>query len=70
VIADAEPIPLEQVAALVEPNRLAWCIARLHSGAPDLRWRCRHECGHDVVIEHRCPDAAAQYGRQPEGAMW
>lgn len=70
VTADAEPIPLERVAALVEPNRLAWCLAELHGGGLDLRWRCRHDCGHDVVIEHRCPAEAAQYGRRPEGAMW
>ncbi|MDL5205091.1 hypothetical protein [Streptomyces sp. ALI-76-A] len=70
VIAEAEPIPLERVAALIGPNRLAWCLAELHSGGADLRWRCRHDCGHLVVIEHRCPAGAAQYGRRPEGAMW
>jgi hypothetical protein len=69
VIADAEPIGREQVAALVEPNRLAWCLATLHSGGAELRWRCWHDCGHDVVIEHRCPEGTPA-GRRPEGALW
>lgn len=69
VIADAEPLPRVQALALVEPNRLAWCLASLHSGGADLRWRCRHDCGHDVVIEHRCPEGTPA-GRRPEGALW
>lgn len=58
VTADAEPLPLDQALALREPNRLVWCLARLRSGAVELRWRCRglrRPCGHDAVIEHRCP---------------
>jgi hypothetical protein len=70
VTADAEPIPAAQAAVLVEPNRLTWCLAALHSGGTELRWRCRHACGHAVVIEHRCAAGVAQYGRRPEGAMW
>jgi hypothetical protein len=70
VVVDAEPITREQAAVLVEPDRLAWCLAALHSGGSELRWRCRHNCGHGVVIEHRCPTGTAQYGRRPEGALW
>ncbi|MCX4703911.1 hypothetical protein [Streptomyces sp. NBC_01373] len=70
VIADAEPIPLAAALALVEPNRLAWCLMQLRNGEAELRWRCRPACEHDVVIEHRCPTEVAQYGRRPEGAMW
>lgn len=70
VTADAQPLPAAEAERLVEPNRLAWCLATLHSGVVDLRWRCRTACGHGVVIEHRCPADVAQYGRRPEGAMW
>lgn len=70
VTADAEPIPLAQALALAEPNRLAWCLAVLHGGGVEVRWRCRHECSHSAVIEHRCPAEAQEFGRQPEGAMW
>jgi len=70
VTADAEPISPERAAVLREPDRLAWCLAPLHAGGAELRWRCRHECGHRLVIEHRCPEGLAQYGRRPEGAMW
>jgi len=69
VVADAEPIPLERVHALIEPNRLAWCLAALHGGGSELRWRCRHECGHDAVIEHRCP-VGTPLTPKPEGALW
>jgi hypothetical protein len=70
VTVDAAPIPLAQALALAEPNRLTWCLAVLHGGGVEVRWRCRSGCGHDVVIEHRCPAGVAQYGRRPEGAMW
>ncbi|WP_329336167.1 hypothetical protein OG252_13300 [Streptomyces sp. NBC_01352] len=70
VTADAEPVTRERAAALVEPNRLAWCLVRLRNGSPDLRWRCRNECGHAVAIEHRCPTDVQEFGRRPEGAMW
>lgn len=72
VTADAEPIPLADALALREPNRLAWCLVRLRSGGVDLRWRCRTKngCDHEVVIEHRCPAAAAKWGRRPEGGLW
>lgn len=72
VTADAEPIPLAQALALREPNRLVWCLVRLRSGDLELRWRCRgrEACGHEVVIEHRCPPEVRQYGAKPEGAMW
>jgi hypothetical protein len=70
VTVDAAPIPLAQALALAEPNRLTWCLAVLHGGGVEVRWRCRVECGHAVVIEHRCPAGVAQYGRRPEGAMW
>lgn len=70
VTADAEPMPRDQAMGLWEPNRLVWCLAVLHGGAVELRWRCRHNCSHGSVIEHRCPAGAAQYGRRPEGAMW
>jgi len=70
VIADADLIPREQAMALREPNRLVWCVAVLHGGVADLRWRCWHDCTHGAVIEHRCPAGVAQYGRRPEGAMW
>jgi hypothetical protein len=72
VVADAAPIPLAEALALVEPNRLAWCLIQLRSGDPDLRWRCRGRkpCGHDVVIEHRCPPEVRQFGAKPEGGLW
>ena len=70
VTADAEPIPLHAAQALLEPNRLAWCLVALHSGEPELRWQCRTRCGHSTVIEHRCPAEIIEYGRKPEGAMW
>lgn len=72
VIADAEPIPLNQALALREPNRLVWCLARLRNGDLELRWRCRNlrPCSHEAVIEHRCPPEARQYGRRPEGGLW
>ncbi|NUO43690.1 MAG: hypothetical protein HOV82_16830 [Streptomyces sp.] len=72
VTADAEPIPLTTALTLAGPNRLAWCLVRLHSGQAELRWRCRNSrpCGHDVVIEHTCPAEIAQYGRRPEGGLW
>lgn len=69
VTADAEPLPLAEALALVEPNRLAWCLVRLHSGGAELRWRCRSTCGHGTVIEHRCPPGTPA-GRRPEGALW
>lgn len=68
--ADAEPIPLDQALALREPNRLVWCAAELRGGGIELRWKCQTKCGHGAVIEHRCQPEAAEYGRQPEGAMW
>lgn len=70
VTADAEPIPAAEAMRLVEPMRLAWCLVRLRSGGLELRWRCRSECDHGTVIEHRCPPEVQQYGRRPEGAMW
>ncbi|WP_225825652.1 hypothetical protein [Streptomyces naphthomycinicus] len=70
VTADAEPIPLPEARALMEPNRLAWCLVTLHSGDPDLRWQCRSKCGHSTVIEHRCPLQIQEFGQKPEGAMW
>lgn len=70
VIADAEPIPYEQAMALREPNRLAWCLAVRRSGERELLWRCRTDCAHQSVIEHRCPPEIRAYGRRPEGAMW
>jgi hypothetical protein len=70
VTADAEPIPLAEALALREPNRLVWCLAVRHSGGAELRWRCRHDCGHGHVIEHRCPSEVQEFGRRPEGAMW
>ena len=70
VTADAEPIPLADALALTGPDRLAWCLAVLHGGGVEVRWRCRTECGHDVVIEHRCPAEVREFGRRPEGAMW
>ncbi|KOG21772.1 hypothetical protein ADK36_12390 [Streptomyces viridochromogenes] len=70
VTADAVPQPAEQLLPLTNPNRLLWCLVALHGGGSELRWRCRHDCGHDAVIEHRCPPGVAQYGRRPEGAMW
>lgn len=72
VTADAEPISPAEAAELVEPNRLAWCMAELHSGGWELRWRCRPygACAHGLVIDHRCPAGTAVYGRRPEGAMW
>lgn len=72
VTADAEPIPLQQALALREPNRLVWCMAQLHGGAVDLRWRCRTTggCKHAAVIEHRCPPEISEYGRRPEGGLW
>lgn len=72
VTADVEPLTSDQAAKLSEPDRLAWCLARLRSGALELRWRCRTSapCGHDLVIEHRCSSTVALYGRRPEGALW
>lgn len=70
VTADAEPIPYEQAMALREPHRLVWCLAIRRSGERELLWRCRTDCGHPVVIGHRCPPEARQWGRRPEGAMW
>lgn len=72
VTADAEPIPLDRALALREPNRLVWCVAGLHDGGLELRWRCHtgRPCAHAVVIEHRCPDEVREFGRRPEGAMW
>jgi hypothetical protein len=72
VTADAAPVPLAKALALVEPNRLAWCLVRLRSGDVDLRWRCRllRPCGHEVVVEHRCPPTVRQFGRKPEGGLW
>ena len=70
VIADAEPIPLADALALVEPNRLMWCLATLASGSRELRWSCRTACAHEHVIEHRCPSEVQEFGRRPEGAMW
>ena len=70
VTTDAEPIPYEQAMALREPNRLVWCLAIRRSGERELLWRCRTDCGHGAVIEHRCPPEVQAYGRRPEGAMW
>lgn len=66
VVADAEPIPLAQALALVNPNRLAWCLVELRGGGRELRWKCRTECGHGPVIEHRCPADTPQV----LGALW
>lgn len=70
VIADAEPIPLADALALVEPNRLMWCLATLAGGGTELRWSCRTDCAHGHVIEHRCPPEVSEFGCRPEGAMW
>lgn len=72
VTADAVSITAEEATQLIEPNRLAWCVAELHGGVIELRWRCRtkNECGHGLVIEHRCAPEAAEYGRRPEGGLW
>ncbi|MFK0124929.1 hypothetical protein ACIQSP_16635 [Streptomyces nigra] len=72
VTADAEPLPLDQALALREPNRLVWCLARLHGGDAELRWRCRggEACRHEAVIEHRCPPEIRQFGAKPEGGLW
>lgn len=69
VTADATPIPLADALRLVEPNRLAWCLAELHSGAVELRWRCKWKCGHATVIEHRCPPGTPATPK-PEGTLW
>lgn len=68
VTADAGPIPLARALALKEPNRLVWCLVRLRSGDVELRWRCcaRRACGHEVVIEHRCPVGAPGV----RGGLW
>lgn len=70
VTADAEPIPRSEALQLAEPNRLVWCLTQLHGGGVELRWRCRHECGHGAVIEHRCPQEIREFGRRPEGGLW
>jgi len=70
VTADFESIPEEEARQLIEPNRLAWCVAELRGGGFELRWRCGTACQHGLVIEHRCPPGAKEYGRKPEGAMW
>lgn len=69
VTADAGSIPLAEALALAEPNRLAWCVAELHGGGVELRWRCARECGHGTVIEHRCPPGTPLTPK-PEGALW
>lgn len=69
VTADAEPIPLADALALAEPNRLVWCLARLHGSGVELRWYCRTECKHVVVIEHRCP-SGTPLTPKPEGTLW
>jgi hypothetical protein len=69
VTADAEPIPPAEVLRLVEPNRLAWCLAVLHGGGVELRWRCQTACSHQTVIEHRCL-AGTPLVRRPEGTLW
>lgn len=53
------------------PWRLLWCVARLHGGAVDLRWRCPRDkpCGREHVICHACP-AGTPVRRRPEGALW
>ncbi|MFB8772139.1 hypothetical protein [Streptomyces broussonetiae] len=72
VTADAAPLQLIEALSLVERNRLAWCLVQLRSGDVDLRWRCRtrRPCGHEVVIEHRCPAQDREFVRRPEGALW
>ncbi|MFE2311625.1 hypothetical protein ACFXC8_00240 [Streptomyces sp. NPDC059441] len=69
VIADAEPVPLAEALRLMEPNRLAWCVAVLHGGGVELRWRRQTACGHQTVIEHRCSKGTPA-GRRPEGTLW
>ncbi len=69
VVADTEPRPAGELAPLTEPNRLLWCLATLHAGGVELRWRCRNACSHGTVIEHRCPEGTPS-GRRPEGALW
>lgn len=72
VTADAEPIPLDEAAALTGPNRLAWCLARLRNGDVELRWQCwtRNGCDHEVVIDHQCAPEIREFGRRPEGGLW
>ncbi|MDX3759300.1 hypothetical protein [Streptomyces sp. AK02-04a] len=69
VIANADPMPRAEALRLVEPNRLAWCLAVLRGGGVELRWRCPSACGHEAVIEHRCP-AGTPLVRRPEGTLW
>lgn len=66
VVADVESIPLQEALRMVEPDRLAWCVATLYGGGVDLRWLCPGTCGHGTVIEHRCPEGAPQI----PGALW
>lgn len=67
---DAAPITTEQETALRTRDRLTWCLVTGRWRNAELRWRCRTACGHERVIEHRCPPETQAYGRRPEGAMW
>ncbi|NGO68019.1 hypothetical protein [Streptomyces boncukensis] len=78
VTADARELTATEAAALVEPNRLAWCL-RTVAGGPDLRWlggRHPPDCPHPHVIDHQCAAPAAPQPRPrtsrtstPEGQL-
>jgi hypothetical protein len=70
VLADVAPYVTGD-ARTPGPWRLLWCVARLHGGVVDLRWRCPADavCSREHVICHMCP-AETRVGRRPEGARW
>lgn len=68
VTADTQPYVAGDVRQ-PGPWRLLWCVARLHGGTVDLRWRCQgRDCAHEHVICHVCPAGTAKT-RRPEGAQ-
>ncbi|MFI0768586.1 hypothetical protein ACH4TQ_27420 [Streptomyces sp. NPDC021218] len=71
VTADAVRHTAAEAAALVTPDRLAWCLRETAAGVRLVEVVASvHGAGCDRphVVEHECPEGTLP-GRRPEGAL-
>jgi hypothetical protein len=69
VVADAQRYTPAEAAALVEPNRLAWCLRENEWTGARLAEAHHRKCGFPHVLDHRCPPGTPLTPK-PEGALW